>query len=212
MSFKDMGEELLIESSMRTTNIASMAKRVEDRGSALLLKKGLRSKRFIFYQEEGIFKRYQKYEFEGGKINIIETKYKGLSDEIEKDEHKSYVFNNERDPYAATIFLLKEVFRSNFGTLSLFYDDKSYKIPYQVLKDETIKIGERRYNTKKVLIKPEIKGKGLLRPKGDWYIWVDSATYLPVKMSVGFIIGSVDVLLERIEGDINLLKDFTLLL
>ena len=63
------------------------------------------------------------------------------------------------------------------------------------------KVKDKIFDSKKVLIKPEIRGKGLLRPKGNWYIWVDKSTQLPVKMSVGFIIGSVDVVLTQINKE-----------
>ncbi|MCX7990996.1 MAG: DUF3108 domain-containing protein [Proteobacteria bacterium] len=199
ISYKDMDDEILTESFMRTVNIGSVAKRVNDKGYAIANRDGLKPKKFVFYQEEGNFKRYQSYDFEEGKIKVRETKYKGLTDEIENDENKTYQYKGQRDPYTLALFLFKEVFKSQSGNLSLFYDDKSYLIPYQVLKDELVKIKDKKYDTKQVLIKPEIKGKGLLRPKGNWYIWVDKKTQLPVKMSVGFIIGSVDVVLAKME-------------
>lgn len=201
ISYKDSGNEILIESFMRTVNIGSMAKRVDDKGYAIASKNGLTSKKFVFYQIEGNFKRYQSYEFDDNKIKVKEIKYKGITEEIENDENKTYSYNGQRDPYTLALFLFKEVFKSNSGLLHLFYDDKSYKIPYQVINDEKIKVKDKIFDSKKVLIKPEIRGKGLLRPKGNWYIWVDKSTQLPVKMSVGFIIGSVDVVLTQINKE-----------
>lgn len=199
ITYKYSGNEILIESFMKTVNIGSMAKRVNDNGYAIATREGLLSKKFVFYQEEGNFKRYQSYDFEVDKIKVRETKYKGLSSEIEKDENKIYQYTGQRDPYTLALFLFQEIFKSEKGLLNLFYDDKSYKIPYEVLKDETILLNDNKFDTKKVMIKPEIKGKGLLRPKGKWFIWIDKKTKLPVKMSVGFIIGSVDVVLTKFE-------------
>ncbi len=208
ISYKDGGEDIIIESLIRTVNIASKAKKVEDRGGAVLIKKNLIPKTFVFHQQEGGFKRYQRYDFEDGKIKVVETKYKGLSDEIEKDEHKTYSHYGQRDPFSASLYLFREVFRSERGYLNLFYDDRTYQIPFNVIKEEEIKLANTSYSTRKVLIRPDILGKGLLRPKGDWYIWVDRETLLPIKMSVGFIIGSVNVLISRIEGDRHFLKSF----
>ncbi len=197
ISYKDVGEDILIESFMRTVNIGSIAKRVNDTGYTYVAKEGLKPRKFFFYQEEGSFKRYQSYHFQEDKIWVKEVKYRGLTDEVEKDEEKTYPNNGYRDPYSLALFLFKEVFKSQSGYLNLFYDDRFYNIPYKVLNDENIKIRENKFSTRKVLIKPEIKGKGLLRPKGNWYIWIDKDSQLPVKMSVGFIIGSVDVILNN---------------
>lgn len=199
ISYKEKDDEIIIESFMRTVNIGSMAKKVDDNGYAIAKKNGLIPKKFVFNQKEGNFKRFQSYDFEEDKIKVRETKYKDLSDIVEKEEYKIYQHNGERDPYTLALFFFKEAFVSKEGFLKLFYDDQSYQIPYQVLKDEKIKIRQKIFDTKKVLIKPIIKGKGLLKPKGNWYIWIDKSTQFPVKMSVGFIIGSVDVLLTRIE-------------
>lgn len=206
ITYKFINDRLNISSFMRTTNIGSIAKHINDYGSSELTLKGLKPSYFTFYQEEGRFKRYQEYKFLTEKVIAKEIKYKGLTTEIEKEENKSYQLRDEVDPYTAALYLFKKSEKHEKGTIGIFYDDKFYRIPWQ-------KIGEYRLQTKldvldtiKVMVQPNIKGKGLLQPKGDWYLWIDKKTSLPVLMEVGFIIGSVKVIIEKIDGDKELIN------
>lgn len=200
--------KISVRSFMRTVDIGSIAKRVEDHGEAFAEKDGMRPVSFKFYQEEGRFKRFQEYLYEKDIIRVRETRYKGLSNVIQKDEKKTYPFKGEVDPYIAALLLFKEVGQKKEGILKMFYDDRFYNIPYKVLREEKITVGEEKFNTYYVLVKPNIAGKGLLKPKGDWYMWIDKKSKLPVKMSVGFIIGSVKLYLTSMEGNRNLLNQF----
>lgn len=199
ISYKEDKDKILVSSFMRTVNIGSLAKRVDDKGEAVIDKDNLKPVSFKFHQEEGRFKRYQEYQFLEDKVFVRETKYKDLTDTIEKDEKKVYLSNNYADPYTAALQLLINVGNKKQGVLKLFYDDKFYNIPYTVLKEESLSISGKKYNTYKVLVKPYIQGKGLLKPRGDWILWLDKATKMPVMMSVGFIIGSVDVVIDSLK-------------
>ncbi|MFN3471084.1 MAG: DUF3108 domain-containing protein, partial [Aquificaceae bacterium] len=63
------------------------------------------------------------------------------------------------------------------------------------------------FKARKVEVYPNIETKGLLKPKGLWYLWIDEETNIPVRMELKFVIGSASARIERIEGDKNLLKD-----
>lgn len=202
ISFQEENDIVSVKSFMRTVNIGSLAKRVEDKGEGIIKKGSLKPMLFKFYQEEGKFKRYQEYKYIDDKIHVRETKYVGLSDKIEKDEKKVYLYNNFGDPYAVAMYLFENIDKNKSGTLRLFYDDKYYHVPFSIQKEENISIDDIRYDTYKVIVKPNIQGKGLLKPKGDWILWIDKKSRLPVKMSVSFIIGSVNVLVESLKiGD-----------
>lgn len=199
IEYKEDGDNINVTSFMRTVNIGSLARRVEDKGEAIIDKKGLKPISFKFHQEEGRFKRYQEYQFLEGKIFVREIKFKKLTDNIEKDEKKVYVSKEYGDPYTVALHLFTNVASNRKGVLKLFYDDKFYNIPYTVLKEETISVSSTKYDTYKVLVKPYIQGRGLLKPKGDWILWIDKSSRMPVKMSVGFIIGSVNVIIETLK-------------
>ncbi|GAB4442332.1 MAG: hypothetical protein OHK0040_13410 [bacterium] len=199
IEFREKDDKIAVKSFMRTVNIGSLAKRVDDKGEALIDKKTLKPIFFKFYQEEGNFKRYQEYQFSGEKVFVRETKYQGLTDKIERDEKKVYAASDHSDPYTAALYLFENITESSKGIIKLFYDDKFYNVPYTRLKEDKIFIDGIRYDTFKVLIKPNIQGKGLLRPKGDWTLWIDKQSKMPVKMNVGFIIGSVNVLVEELK-------------
>lgn len=198
ITFRDDKETVSVSSFMRTVNIGSLAKRINDKGEGVVGKAGYKARLFRFHQEEGQFKRYQEYNFVNNKVYVRETRYKGLSDVIIKDERKEYEANDYLDPYAAALYLFENIEKNQNGTIKLFYDDRFYNIPYWRLKKEETIIDGVRYETYKVLIKPYIQGKGLLKPKGDWYLWVDRQSKMPIKMRVGFIIGGVDVLIKSL--------------
>jgi len=63
------------------------------------------------------------------------------------------------------------------------------------------------YDTWKVLLVPKVETKGLLKPKGKWFIWVDKETNIPVKLRINFTIGSVTAYLKKLEGDVNFLLE-----
>jgi hypothetical protein len=119
---------------------------------------------------------------------------------VEKDENKVYMSQGYGDPYAVALHLFENIGKNKAGTLRLFYDDRFYNVPYSILKEERLSIDGVSYETYRVLVKPYIQGKGLLKPRGDWLLWIDKKSKLPVKMSVGFIIGSVDVVLENLKS------------
>ncbi len=199
-------KEVKITSFMRTVNIGSIAKRIYDHGGATLSIKDFKPLHFQFHQEEGSFKRFQEYLFKDDKIYVTERKYKKLSDEIEREEKKIYFHKGEFDPYSAGLFLFLNVEKQSKGTIPIFYDDKFYKIPWEKIEKTTLTDDIGTFNVFKIKIHPNIKGKGLLQPKGEWFLWIDEKTKLPIEMEVGFIIGSVKVKISQIEGNSNLLN------
>lgn len=199
INFQETKDLILVDSFMRTVNIGSIAKRIYDNGYSEINKNSLNPSRFYFHQEEGNFKRNQEYVFVDNKIYVRETKFQGLTDSIEKDEKKVYQSSNYLDPYTAALYLFMNVEKNRNGYIKLFYDDRFYDIPYDVKSEEKTKVDNITYDTFKVVIKPRIQGKGLLKPKGDWTLWIDKKRKVPVKMKVGFIIGSVNVYVESIK-------------
>ncbi|MFN3870242.1 MAG: DUF3108 domain-containing protein [Aquificaceae bacterium] len=207
ITYKAEKDTLKAESFVRTINVGRLVKRVYNKGGAVIRLQDLRPMHFVYYQEEGEFKRYQEYSFTQDKIKVLEVKYVKLTDEIEKKEEKEYRYRGYVDPYTAALILYKESEKSDKGTIKMFYDDKEYTLPYKVVGIENLETPLGSFSTRKIEVYPNIETKGLLKPKGTWYLWIDQATNLPVRMELKFVIGSASARLERIEGDINLLKN-----
>lgn len=206
ITYKIESNILKISSSMKTVNIGSLAKRINDHGSSELILDKFTPKKFIFYQEEGSFKRYQEYNFKDNKIFVIERKYKKLTDDIEREENKVYNHNGELDPYNAALYLFKKFQSNSSGMIPIFYDDKFYKIPWTNLEKTSLQTSLGEMKCQKLMIKPYIKGKGLLQPKGDWILYIDEKSLLPIRMEIGFLIGSIKVELVSMTGDIKLIS------
>ncbi|MFN7065386.1 MAG: DUF3108 domain-containing protein [Aquificaceae bacterium] len=203
ITYRQEGDKLKTESFVKTINVGKLVKRVYNKGEAIISLSDLKPIHFVYYQEEGEFKRFQEYRFSEDRIRVTEIKYVKLTDEIEKREEKEHIYRGYVDPYTASLMLYKDTARFESGTVRMFYDDKEYILPYSVKGME--RIGE--FNARKVEVYPNIETKGLLRPRGTWYLWVDQETNLPIRMELKFLIGSASAKIERIEGDKNLLRN-----
>ncbi|MDW8237047.1 MAG: DUF3108 domain-containing protein [Aquificaceae bacterium] len=206
ISYKLKGALLHVESVVKTVNVGKIAKRVNNKGSSSILLDGLEPKTFEYYQEEGTFKRYQRYQFEGNKIQTLEIEYEGLSEKAESTEEKTFEYRGFVDPYTASLRLYKDLQKAERGDIKIFYDQKEYTVPYNVVLNEQVKTPAGTFNTKVVEVSPAIKTKGLLKPRGNWRLWIDKRTNLPVRMDLTFAIGSVSARLETLEGNQELLE------
>ncbi len=206
ITYEDRGKELYVSSVVRTINVGKLVKRVYNRGQAVIEKATLQPISFKYYQEEGEFKRYQEYTFKDGKIYVKEVKYKKLTDQIEKSEEKVYQEAGYVEPYTASLLLYRDSAVKNHGNILMFYDDKRYVIPYSVLKRDSIDTDLGTFNTRMIEVYPNIETKGLLKPRGKWHLWIDEDMYLPIRMSLSFVIGSVNAVITSVSGDRDLLR------
>ncbi len=206
ITYKQQNNHLKVESFVKTINVGRLVKRVYNRGGAEVEVPELSPRHFTYYQEEGEFKRYQEYTFGNGKIKVLEIKYVKLSDQVEKKEEKEYSYKGFVDPYTASLILYRESAKVEKGTVKMFYDDKEYWLPYSLVGRERIDTPAGSFTARRVEVYPNIETKGLLKPKGIWYLWIDEDTNLPVRMELKFVIGSASARLERIEGDKYLLR------
>jgi hypothetical protein len=207
ITYRQENNNLKINSNVRTINVGKVVKRVYNRGGAVIELPELKPKHFVYYQEEGEFKRYQEYRFGNGRIKVTEIKYVKLSDEVEKKEEKEYEYRGFVDPYTASLILYRDSSVNPAGTIKMFYDDKEYWLPYSVVGRERLETPIGSFNTRKLEVHPNIETKGLLKPKGVWYLWIDEETEVPVRMELKFLIGSATARLERLEGNKDLLKN-----
>lgn len=206
ITYKQENNNLKTESFVRTINVGKLVKRVYNRGGATIILPDLKPKHFVYYQEEGEFKRYQEYSFNNHRIRVREIKYIKLSDEVEKKEEKEYEYRGFVDPYTAGLILYRDSSKVGQGMVKMFYDDKEYFLPYSVKGIEMVETPLGEFKTRKIEVYPNIETKGLLKPKGLWYLWIDEETNMPVRMELKFVIGSASARVERIEGDRYLLK------
>ncbi|MCX8076096.1 MAG: DUF3108 domain-containing protein [Aquificaceae bacterium] len=207
ISYKRENSNLKVESYAHTINVGKVVKRVYNKGWALVELPDFNPKLFFYHQEEGEFKRRQEYKFVNGKIKVLEVHYIKLSEEVERKEEKEYEYRGFVDPYTASLLLYRESSKVGSGTIKMFYDDKEYWLPYGVKGREKVSVPAGTFNTRKVEVHPNVETKGLLRPKGVWYIWVDEEMNIPVKMELKFRIGSAVAKLEKLEGNRKLFEE-----
>ncbi|SHK45736.1 DUF3108 domain-containing protein [Thermocrinis minervae] len=207
ITYKIEDKTLEVSSFAKTVGVGGWVKRVYNTGSARISLKDLRPLKFEYHQEEGTFKRDQFYTFNNNNILVKKIHYVGLSNQVERSEEKVYPYKGYVDPYTAALILYRDSQRKDRGSVFMFYDDREYVIPYSVLAVEWVETPAGRFYSRLLEVYPNVETKGLLKPKGRWYLWIDQETLLPVQMELGFILGSVKVYLTSLQGDKYLLRE-----
>jgi len=184
-----------------STSIGSIFKKVEYKGYSLYDKKTLNSRYFYFLQFEGKLRMIHEYKFNNNFIYFSKQIYrrKDKKYRLEKLIKRKYPLKGYLDPFTASIYLYKKIEGKKKGNLKIFYDGKGYTVPFKVIKEENIYLDGRIYKTLKIFLHPEFKTKGLLRPTGDWFLWIDKKLSIPVKMELSFTIGSFKLYIDEIK-------------
>ncbi|RLJ70653.1 uncharacterized protein DUF3108 [Hydrogenivirga caldilitoris] len=194
------GEELRIRSWAKTIVVGKLVKRVNNWGEAELL--SLKPKSFSLYQREGSFIRDHTYSFmkRGIAYRIVRYKEEGVDVKEGFYESSVYLF----DPFSTSLLVYLDTPNYRGDRIYVFYDEKVQSVYYKTVGEEVVEVFDKTYPTWKVLLVPEVDTKGILKPKGEWFVWIDKETNIPVKLSVKFTIGSAQVFLERVKGNRDL--------
>ncbi|GAB6066484.1 hypothetical protein JCM9492_15790 [Aquifex pyrophilus] len=123
-----------------------------------------------------------------------------------KERFKGFMKAPPYDPFRAGLFLYITASERE-RVIKFFYDGKVQEVKYRVVGRETLEWKGKVYKTLKVLIKPKVETKGLLKPKGEWLLWLDLETLIPVRLKVSFTLGSVNMWIDRVKGDTKLFWD-----
>ena len=199
ITYRIEGNLMKISSEIKTVGVGSIAHKVHNRGGAIIKLDSLEPKHFFFKQKEGRYRRDMNYMFNinKNKIDMHVIKYKGTTENIEREYKKSLTYDGYNDPFTASIKLYLEAGSKKKGYIFLFYDGRKYKIPYFLIGEEEVEGRKTWY----IEVEPNIKTGGLLKPEGKWYLWIDKEMKIPIKMELEFIIGSTLVKLTEIKGN-----------
>ncbi len=195
------GSRLLIRSWVKTVVVGRIVKRVNSWGEAEII--GFRPLTFELYQREGSFKRDHRYVFDDRGVLYRIVKYEDKGKKVEEGFLSSSIILV--DPFTATFLIYTDTPNFVRSTIPLFYDAKVQHIDYRTVGEEKVEIFGKVYDTWKVVLIPRIETRGVLKPKGRWVLWIDKKTLIPVRLKVGFTLGSVHVYLRKVTGDKKLL-------
>ncbi|NPA42067.1 MAG: DUF3108 domain-containing protein [Aquificae bacterium] len=190
-------DKLKIKSWAKTVVMGSLVKRVNSWGEATLT--NLKPKSFSLFQREGDYVRDHFYYFRDNGISYRIVRYKRGKEEIKEGFFK--VNSTLFDPFSATFFVYLDTPNYKGGVIEVFYDGKVQRIKYKTVGEEEIEVLGKEFDTWKVLLIPQFDVKGVLKPKGNWYVWVDKDTNIPVKLKIRFTIGTAYVYLDKVKGD-----------
>ena len=185
-----------------STPLGSLFKKVKYYGYSI--HKGLSPKNFYFVQNEGVHRYIHDYKFQKRKIYFkkMHFKIKNGKEVLKKKIEKAIqVKRRYFDPFLASDYLYEITKIYKKGVVPIFFDGKFYTVPFKVLKVSKFTLKGKTYNVRKVLLKPDIKTSGLLRPKGDWIIWIDETMHIPIKMQLSFTVGSFKLILDSIKRE-----------
>ena len=203
VEYSQKGRTVRIRSWAKTVVVGRLVKRVNSWGEATLI--NLKPSTFSLYQREGSYIRDHIYIFEDQGISYRIVRYKRDREEVKEGFYESSVYLF--DPFSTSFMVYIDTPNYGGGFIKVFYDGKEQSVRYRTVGEEKVKVYGKVYRTWKVLLHPDIETKGLLKPKGEWYIWVDKETNIPVKLKVKFTIGGVDILLNKVKGYRKLLLE-----
>lgn len=197
------GKEVRIKSWARTIVVGRLVKPVNSWGMATMSE--LKAKSFALYQREGSYVRDHLYLFGDRGIEYEIVRYKKEGKEVKKGffESSVYLF----DPFSTSLLVYLDTPNFKGGTIPVFYDGKVQRVDYKTVGEERVEVNGKVYDTWKVVLVPNIETKGMLKPRGRWYVWVDKETNIPVMLKVSFTIGSARIYLKDLKGDVYLLKE-----
>jgi len=205
VKYKNKENELTISSWVKTVVIGKLIRNVHNWGTAEIV--NLKPVYFELFQREGDFERDHHYHFKKNGVEYSIIKFKGDEEreEITRGFYRSSVFLY--DPFTASLLVYLKTPSRKLDYIQVFYDEKLQNIRYRTIGEEDIEIDGLRYSTWKVVLIPEIDTKGTLKPIGNWYLWIDKLTLLPVMLQIKFNIGSAKVYLKSIRGDPKVLRN-----
>lgn len=197
------GKRFILKSWAKTISVGKFVKPVNSWGESRLV--NLKPETFSLYQREGSFIRDHIYVFKEKGIEYRIVRYKPDGDRIKEGFYRSTVYLF--DPFSASLLIYIDTPNFKETVLQMFYDEKVQNVRYRTVGEERVKVGSMHYDTWKVEIIPEVETKGVLKPKGKWYVWVDKETNIPVMLKIRFTVGSANIYLEKVRGDKRLLKE-----
>ncbi len=202
VTYLQEGRVVKIKSWAKTIFVGKLVKSVNSWGESRTL--NVKPYLFALYQREGSFIRDHFYYFREGGIEYRIVRYKGGK----KFEKKGFFPTKEslHDPFSTSLYVYADTPNRAGNELRMFYDEKVQRVTYRTVGEEKVEIEGKSYNCWKVLLKPHIKTKGILKPKGEWFIWVDRETNIPVQLKAVFSVGTVWVKMESTKGDRQLIK------
>ena len=187
--YKLEGEKITIKAYTTNEGLGKILGNVEMKGvsSGSLLKSHL----FKLYMNIRDSVREHLYLFKNNRVYYV---IKG------KEEKRGFLKAPPCDPLRAGLFLYITASERE-STIEFFYDGKKQEVLYRVVGRETLEWKGKVYKTFKILVKPKVKTKGLLKPKGEWFVWIDEETLIPIRLKVSFTLGSVNMWIDKLEGD-----------
>ncbi len=201
--YRKEGDRMEIKSWARTVVVGRLVKPVNSWGIATLSE--LKAKSFALYQREGSFIRDHLYLFGEDGIEYRIIRYKKEGEEIKEGFFRSSA--DLFDPFSTSLLIYVDTPNFRGGSIPVFYEAKVQSVDYRTVGEEEVEVMGEVYDTWKVLLVPRIEAKGALRPKGNWYVWVDKETNIPVMLEISFTAGSAKVYLKSVRGDRNLLRE-----
>jgi len=201
IDYKKDKETLYFNSTIRSSTLASLVKRINDNGKAIGDLSTFQPKYFLFEQEESTYKATNEYIYEKNRIISKTIKY-DKQWHPESEEIKEFKFTDYFEPFMLSMVFYKNIYNKKQEPLKLFYKNKTYNIPYKILNEEKI----NNIQTIKVSVKPFVKGKGLLIPDGEWYIYIDKENLYPIRIETKFVFIKATAYIKIIDGNQKLLR------
>ena len=130
---------------------------------------------------------------EGKKSSDTEIIIDTATDTARLGEDKWKVTRNALDVLSALHYVrLKKLTPGTTVMMDVYTKKKLWPLVVDVIKRETIEVGDKKYDT--ILVEPKMREEGIFKAKGRIWVWLtDDEKKIPVRMSSKVLIGSVSV-------------------
>ncbi|WP_457643640.1 DUF3108 domain-containing protein [Persephonella sp.] len=180
------GSEIKTTAEATTTGIIKLLKDIHYEGNAVA-DSTFRSKSFYFLKKERSIIEIHRYRFEN---NIILFKKEIIQKGDIKVTEKTFKNRGYMDPFTASLYYYNRILSGKKVTKKIFYNGKSYLIPYTGRKEVQISGIKAIYAE----IDPSsINVGGLIQPSGVWKLWIDTVDGMLLKAELKIKVGTVKI-------------------
>ncbi len=173
ISYEKDKEKISSKVKAETTGIIKLFRNIKYRGFSIT-REDFKPEKFYFFQKEKKLNIIHSYEFKDNKV-LYQKK-------VNNKTLKKVIPLKEKilEPFSAGLYLFEKVKKQKEGSgiLKIFFNGEIQNIKYKIKEN-------------KIIIKPDIKIEGIIKPTGNWEIKFNEGEKYPEEMVIRIRIGKV---------------------
>ncbi len=177
IEYKIKNGKIFSYAEAKTTGIVKLLKDIEYKGKSIA-SLDYKPEKFFFFQKERNLKIIHQYIF--NKNEVLYKKIKNKKEEIKKINIGKKEFF---DAFTAGLYIFKEKSPQE-KKIKVFFNGKLQDVKYRITKTDKDKI---------IRITAKVNVEGLIKPTGEWKVYIRNGNLYPYKMEIKIRIGEVEI-------------------